>query len=151
MKIIASNKKAYHLYDILDTLEAGIMLTGNEVKALRTGRSSLDESFALIQGGELVLLNCYIAPYSHAYLKNDDTSRRTRKLLVHKREIMRLVGEISRKGLTLIPLKLYFNERGYIKVEIGVARHKQAHSKKRELQERDIKRSVQREIKHRLR
>lgn len=150
MKIIVTNKKAHFSYEILDTLEAGIVLRGDEVKALRTARASLDEAFAVISGGELVMLNAYIAPYSHAYSKKDDTTRRTRKLLVHRREIVRLVGEISRKGLTLVPLKMYFNEKGYIKVLIGIGKHKQAHSRKSEIKERDIKRSTQREIKHRI-
>ena len=146
MKIIAKNKKAYHDYEIQETFEAGIILTGDEVKSIRAGHVSLTEAFAHIRDDTLLLLNAYIAPYSHAYAKSKDTSRRNRELLIHKRERMRLVGVIARKGLTLIPLKLYINERGYVKVELGLAKHKKAHSKKRELREKDIKRQTEREI-----
>ena len=106
MKIIAKNKKAYHNYEILDTIEVGIALYGDEVKSLRSGKVSLDESFAVLQKGELSLLNCYISPYTHAYSKEDDQSRRSRKLLLHRKEIHKLVGDISKKGLTLVPLKI---------------------------------------------
>ena len=147
MKIIAKNKKAYHNYEILDTIEAGLVLFGDEVKSLRSGKISIDESFAVLQKGEVSLLNCYIAPYDHAYSKDDDTSRRSRKLLLSRREINKLAGDISRKGLTLVPLKIYFTGRGYAKIEIGIAKHKKSHSKKKELKERDIKREAQRDIK----
>lgn len=146
MKIIAKNKRAFHDYEIKDTYEVGIVLFGDEVKSLRQGNVSLSDSFATVHNGELNLLNCYIAPYSHSYSK-EDKSRRTRKLLLHRREINKLIGEISRKGLTLIPLKIYFGNRGYIKVEIGVAKNKKSVDKKRELRERDIKREAAREIK----
>jgi len=148
MKIIHVNKKALHDYEIHEKLEAGIVLTGDEVKSLRQGNVSLKESFATIHEGEITLLNAYIAPYSHAYSKKEDTSRRTRKLLLHKREINKLVGAVAKKGLTLVPLKIYF-KKGYVKVEIGLAKHKKAHSKKRELREKDIKRETEREIKYR--
>lgn len=146
MKLIIKNKKAFHDYEIKDTIEAGIVLTGDEVKSLRAGNVSLADAFATVHKGELNLLNCYIAPYSHAYEK-EDTSRRSRKLLLHKKEIDRLIGEISRKGMTIIPLKLYFSGRGLVKVELGIAKHKKKVDKKRELRERDIKREVEREMK----
>ena len=149
MKIITKNKKAFHDYEILDKMEVGIVLTGGEVKSLRQGNVSLVDSFATLHNGEINLLNCYIAPYSHAYSKSDDTTRRTRTLLLHRREINKLVGDISRKGLTLIPLKMYFNKKGMVKVELGLAKHKKAHSKKRELREKDIKRETERELKYR--
>ncbi len=149
MKIVAKNKKAYHNYEILDTLEAGIALFGDEVKSLRAGKISIDESFAVLQKGEVSLINCYISPYEHAYSK-DDTTRRSRKLLLNRREINKLAGDISRKGLTLVPLKVYFTKRGLAKVELGIAKHKKAHSKKKELRERDIKREAQRELKVRV-
>ena len=147
MKLITKNKRAFHDYEILDTVEAGIVLSGDEVKSIRQGNVSLSDAFATIHEGEVTLLNCYIAPYSHAYAK-EDKSRRTRKLLLHRREINKLVGGVSRKGLTIVPLKLYFSDRGYIKVELGLAKHKKAVDKKRELRERDIKREAAREIKH---
>jgi len=148
MKIITKNKKAFFDYEIKYTVEAGIALTGDEVKSLREGNVSLVDSFATVHGSEINLINCYIAPYSHAYHKVD-TTRRTRKLLLHRREIDKLIGDVSRKGLTLIPLKLYFSKRGYVKVELGVAKHKKKVEKKRELRERDIKRETERELKYR--
>lgn len=149
MKLIATNKRAYRDYEILDTLEAGIVLTGNEVKSLRQKHVSLTDSFATMHEGQVQLLNCYIAPYSHSYEKKD-TSRRSRKLLLHRREINKLIGDISRKGLTVVPLKIYFSERGYIKVLLGIAKHKKARDKKRELREKDIKRESAREAKVRI-
>ena len=146
MKIIATNKKAYHNYEILQTYEAGIVLTGDEIKSVRAGQVSLNEAFATVHDNEITLLNCHIAPYSHAYSKAD-TSRRSRKLLLHRKEINKMIGEVSRKGLTLVPLKMYFNNRGIVKVELGLAQHKKAAGKKRELRERDIKRDAEREHK----
>lgn len=148
MKIISTNRKAFFDYSFDQTIEAGMVLTGDEVKSLRAGLVNLVGSFATITRGELSLLNCYIGPYSHAYEKKDDKlTRRSRKLLVHKRELDKLAGAIARKGITLVPLKLYFNERGKIKVEIGLARHKKAHVRKEELRERDIQRETRRELK----
>jgi SsrA-binding protein len=146
MKLIAKNKRGLHDYSIEYTVEAGIVLTGDEVKSLRKGDVSLVDSFAVIHDGEINLLNCYIAAYSHAY-KKEDSARRTRKLLLHRKEINKLIGDVSRKGLTLIPISLYFSDKGYIKVEIGVAKHKKTIDKKKELREKDIKRQTSREIK----
>src|SRR5437588_732554 len=106
MKIIAVNKKAYHDYEILDAIEAGIVLIGDEVKSIRNKGVQINDAFATVHKGEINLVNCFIAPYSHAYSKKD-TSRQTRKLLLHRKEIARLIGDVSRKGLTLLPLKLY--------------------------------------------
>jgi SsrA-binding protein len=145
MKIITKNKKAHFNYHILETLEAGIVLTGDEIKSIRQGTVSLDESFATIKDGEVFLLNCFIAPYSHAY-KKGDTSRQTRKLLLKKREINKLIGEVSRKGITLIPTIMYFGIRGHVKVEIGLAKHKNDRSKKQEIKERDLEREARKEI-----
>ena len=147
MNILSQNKKAFHDYEILERLEVGIVLSGDEVKAIRAGNSNLVGAFAHIREGELYMINCYIAPYSYAYSKHDDTTRRTRKLLVHRRELSRLAGMIAKKGVTLVPLKLYCNERGMIKVELGLAKHKKAHVRKEELKERDIKRETRRELK----
>jgi SsrA-binding protein len=149
MKIITKNKKAFFDYEIKYTVEAGIVLTGDEVKSLRQGNVSLADSFATFRDGEMTLLNCYIAAYSHAYEKEDKT-RRSRKLLLHRREIDKLIGDVSRKGLTLVPLKLYFSKNSYVKVEIGVAKHKKKVDKKRQLREKDIKRQTAREIKIRI-
>lgn len=147
MKIITQNKKAFFDYEVLERLEAGIVLTGDEVKSIRAGHISLAGSYAVIQKGELFLLNCNITPYEKAYQKKDDAGLRTRKLLVHRKELNRLSGDISRKGVTLIPLKVYLNDEGLIKVEIGVCKHKKAAGKKETIKERDIKRETAREIK----
>jgi len=152
MKIITQNKKAFHDYSVLGTIEAGIVLTGGEVKSLRAGLVNLVGAFATIHNNELMIINCYIGEYSHAYEKStEDHSRRTRKLLVHASELNKLVGEVSRKGITLVPLKLYFNEKSKIKVELGLCKHKKAHERKEELRERDISRETRREIKDKVR
>jgi len=147
MKIITQNKKAFHDYEILEHLEAGIVLTGDEVKSLRAGHVNLTGAFAMIHEGELTLINCQITPYSHAYQKSEEAARRTRILLAHRREINRIAGDISRKGVTLVPLKLYFNEKGYVKVDIGICKHKKAHQRKEEIREKDIQRETRRELK----
>lgn len=146
MKIIAQNKKAFHEYDVLEHLEAGIQLTGDEVKALRAGHLSLVGSFATIHDGQLFLLNAHITPYSHAYTKSDEAARRTRKLLIHRRELINIIAQIARKGVTVIPLKMYFNEKGKVKVDLGICKHKKAHGIKAELKERDIERETRREL-----
>lgn len=146
MKIITTNKKAFFDYEVLDTIECGIVLRGDEVKSLRAGHVNMTGSFAIIHDGELNLLNLSISPYSHAYEKNEAEATRTRILLVHKRELMKLVGEMSKKGLTLVPLKLYFNDRAKVKLELGLCRHKKAASKKQEIKERDIARETRREL-----
>ena len=148
MKIIAQNKKAFHDYAVSDTVEAGIVLTGDEVKSLRAGKGNLAGSFVVPKDGELFMINAHISPYTHAYQKksDDEITRRSRKLLLHRREIDRLVGEISRKGITLVPLKLYFS-KGKIKVEVGVCKHKKVHQRKEELREKDINRQTRRELK----
>ena len=149
MKIISLNRKATFDYEILDRVEAGVVLTGDEIKSIRAGGVSLKDSYATIHDGQIQLLNCYIAPYAHAYEK-EDKSRRSRKLLLHRKEIDKLIGDVSRKGLTLVPLKLYFSSKGLVKVEIGVAKHKKKVDKKRQLREKDIKRQAEREIKGRI-
>lgn len=149
MKIISTNKKAFHDYEVLERLEVGLVLSGEEVKSLRAGHINLVGSFATFHNGELFLINAYIAPYSHAYSKDEDISRRNRKLLLHKKELNRLVGDIARKGVTLVPLKIYFNERSKVKLELGIAKHKKAHARKEELREKDIKRETSRELRGR--
>lgn len=147
MKIIAQNKKAFHDYDIHEKLEAGIVLTGDEVKSIRAGHVSMVGSFATIHQNELNLINLNITPYSHAYTKSDEVSRRTRKLLVHRRELNRIIGDVSKKGITIIPLKIYFNPKGLVKIELGLAKHKKAHERKQEIKERDIARQTRSELK----
>ena len=147
MKIISQNKKAYHDYDILEKIEAGIVLTGDEVKSLRAGQVSLVGAFASIRNGEMALVNCRIAPYDKAYQKDEDAATRTRVLLLHKRQTLKLLGEIAQKGITVVPLMFYFNDKSKIKVELGVAKHKNAPSKKKDLKERDIRRETDRDMK----
>ena len=147
MKLITKNKRAFHEYDIGDTYEAGVVLNGDEGKSIRKGTVSLGDSYAVVKKGEIFLLNCHIAPYSHAYFKEDE-SRRSRKLLLKKREVDKLIGDVSRKGHTLVPLKMYFNSRGFVKIEIATAKHKKAIGKKQALKEKDIKRETEREMKN---
>ncbi len=150
MKIIAQNKKAFHDYDILERIEAGIVLTGDEVKALRAGHISLIGSFATVHHNELMLINAHVTPYSHAYTKGDEFSRRSRKLLLHRRELNRIIGDISKRGITIVPLKIYFNNKGKVKVEIGIAKHKKAYGIKQEIKERDIARQTRRELREKF-
>ena len=148
MKIIIKNKKAFYDYEVLDKMEAGIVLTGDEVKSLRAGHVNLTGAFANIHQGELFMVNCHITPYDKAYSKDEDLAKRSRKLLVHKRELNKLIGDISRKGLTVIPLLIYFNAKSKIKVELGLCKHRKASGKKQMLKERDIKRETSREMKN---
>lgn len=148
MKIITENKKAFFDYEIIDRIEAGIVLTGDEVKSVRAKHVSLQGSFAQFYRGELMLLNAKITPYSHAYQKTEEQMSRSRKLLLHKRELMRLLGELSKKGITLIPLKIYFNDRNIAKIELGLAKHKKSADKRRDIKERDVRRETARELKN---
>jgi SsrA-binding protein len=143
-KQIASNRKAYHDYSIEDTWEAGIVLTGTEVKALRAGRASLVDGFAEVDGGEAWLIGVHIAEYSQGTWTNH-TPRRRRKLLLHRSEIDRIERKISEKGFTLVPLSLYFKD-GRAKVEIGLARGKRQYDKRQTLAEKDARRDIEREV-----
>lgn len=147
MKLIAQNKKAFFDYDISDRLEAGIVLKGDEVKSLREGKVSLVGSFATVHDGELWLINCNITPYSRAYLKAEDQATRSRKLLIHRRELDRIIGDISKKGITIVALKIYFNNKNMVKVELGIGKHKKAIGKKQAIKERDIDRQARRDLK----
>ena len=149
MIVIATNRRAFFDYTIDGIYEAGIALRGDEVKSIRAKQVSLADAFATLKDGSIFLLNCHIAPYSHAYDKTD-SSRRTRRLLLHRKEINKLVGAISKQGLTLIPLRMYFNTRGFVKIEIGLAKHKKNIDKKEKIKERDIKRETLRDAKIRL-
>ncbi|MDQ7010979.1 MAG: SsrA-binding protein SmpB [Mariprofundaceae bacterium] len=141
------NRRARHEYHILETFEAGIMLTGPEVKSIRAGQANLAEAHCIIRGGKVLLIGCHISPYKPAAMNNPREPTRSRQLLLHKREIQRLIGKLKEKGLTLVPLKLYFNERGYAKLEIGLGRGKKLYDKRRDKKERDIKRDLQRKYK----
>ena len=128
-KVVADNRRARFDYEILDTFEAGLMLLGSEVKSLRQGRASLADSYASVEGGELWLVNSHIPEFKQANRLNHEP-RRPRKLLLNKREINRLTGGIQREGLTIVPLKVYFNDRGRAKAEIALARGKKLHDKR---------------------
>lgn len=147
MKLITKNKKAFFDYEILDTIEAGIVLTGDEVKSLRAGKVNMVGSFATFHNDELQVINLHISPYERAFQPNEDAAKRSRTLLLHKKELSRLHGQVSQKGVTLVPLSLYFNEKSKIKLELGLCKHKKAPSKKRELKERDLDRQTHRELK----
>jgi SsrA-binding protein len=150
MKIVATNKTAYHNYEILESFEAGISLVGSEVKAIREGRISLKESYAEERDGDIVLVKCHISPYEAANIFNHDPLR-VRRLLLHKREIRRLTGKIRERGLTLVPTKVIFNDRGKVKIELGLARGKREYEKRDVLKKRDTDREIRAEIKKRLR
>src|SRR5947199_8487588 len=137
---IATNRRARHEYEILETVEAGLVLRGTEVKSLREGQVSFKDSYASVRNGEGWLLGCHINPYSHGTDANHDPER-DRKLLLHKREIARLSGKISERGLTLVPLRLYFKD-GRAKVELGLARGKKLHDKRASLREREVRREM---------
>ena len=138
-KLIADNRKARYAYAIDDTLEAGIMLTGSEVKSLRTGKATIGESYAFAKDGELFLVNAYIPEYTQASRFNHEP-KRMRKLLVHKNQANKLSMAIQREGMTLIPLKLYFNPKGIAKIELGVAKGKKIHDKRETEKNRDWQR-----------
>ncbi|MBI5050605.1 MAG: SsrA-binding protein SmpB [Nitrospirae bacterium] len=143
--VVSTNRKAYHDYFIEEICEAGISLLGTEVKSIREGRANLKDSYVLIKGGEAFLFNCHISPYSHGNILNHDPLR-TRKLLLHKKEIQRLWGKLTQKGFTLIPLKIYF-KNGRVKVEIGLCKGKRQYEKRETLKEREAKREIQRHLK----
>jgi SsrA-binding protein len=146
-KLIAANKKAFHEFFILEKIEAGIALMGTEVKAIREGRLNLKDSYATVRGGETFLINCHISPYSHGNRENHDPTR-SRKLLLHLREIQKLIGKTQEKGLTLVPLRVYL-KRGRIKVELGVARGKKLYDKRETERRKEADREAKTAIKHR--
>src|SRR5580698_7282545 len=138
-KIVADNRKARYAYAIDETLEAGIMLVGSEVKSLRGGKSTISESYAQAKDGELFLINAYIPEYTQASRFNHEP-KRIRKLLVHKREAAKLAAAIQREGMTLVPLKMYFTAKGCAKVELGIAKGKKLHDKRETEKQRDWQR-----------
>lgn len=145
---IATNRKAFRDYEILEKLEAGIALAGSEVKSLREAKASLDEAFARIEDGELFLYNAYIAPYAQASYLNVE-SKRQRKLLLHRGQIKRLADKTAQRGFTIIPLKMYFNSRGLVKVELALARGKKFYDRREDIKLRDTDLALRKALKNR--
>jgi SsrA-binding protein len=146
-KAVAQNRRAFHDYFIDERVEAGLILTGTEVKSLREGRAAIAEAYAGEMGGEIYLFNAYI-PEFHGGNRFNHETKRPRKLLLRRREVEKLSGAVRREGMTLIPLQLYFTPRGWAKVELGLARGKKAHDKRATLKERDWQREKQRIMRH---
>ncbi len=146
IKVIATNKKAYHDYFIEDTLEAGIVLVGSEVKSIRLGAVNMKDTYCLIRGNEIELINMHISPYDKGSYFNVD-ARRARKLLIKKAEINKLRGKVEQKGYTIVPTKLYFKQ-GLVKVELGVAKGKELHDKRQALQDKQQARQLERDLKN---
>jgi len=142
--VIATNRKAFHEYFIHEKVEAGLALLGTEVKSLRDGRINLKDSFARVEKGELFLYNCHISPYRHGNISNHDPTRR-RKLLLKKREIERFFGWTQQKGLTLIPLRIYF-KRGWAKVELGLAKGKKLYDKREAAAKKTARREIEKAV-----
>ena|ERR1700687_4835689 len=149
MQLVCQNRKAYHDYSIEETVEAGMSLVGTEVKSLREGKVNLKDSYVHIKDLEALLFNCHISPYSHGNIMNHEPLR-TRKLLLHKKEIVRLQGKIAQKGYTLIPLKIYF-KNGRAKVEVGLAKGKREFEKRESIKEREANREIEKAMKSRNR
>ena len=145
MQILADNRRARHDYQVLDALEAGIVLTGTEIKSCRARNSSLADSYAKAEDGELWLVNVHIAPYAQGN-RNNHEPRRPRKLLLKRRELNRLTQAVEVKGLTLVPLKVYLNDRSLVKIELGLCRGRQQHDKRDELKRQDDDREMQRAV-----
>ena len=148
-KNIAENRKAFHDYHVLETFEAGIVLVGTEVKAIREGNANLRDSFARLEDGEIWLYNVHINPYSHRGYSTHEPTRK-RKLLLHRREIRKLIGEVVEKGLTLVPTRLYF-QNGHVKVALALAKGKQAHDKRETIKRREADRETRAAVKERQR
>jgi SsrA-binding protein len=147
VETIAKNRRARHDYSIIDTFEAGLVLTGSEVKSLRDGKANLSDAYGIVRDGEIFLINLHISVYERASYNNHEPTR-TRKLLLHKREIGRLIGAIERQGLTLIPLELYF-KRGIAKVAIALGKGKKQHDKREDAKARDADREIARAVRTR--
>jgi SsrA-binding protein len=149
VKVVAVNRKAAHDYELMERFEAGLVLVGTEVKSARDGRVNLKDSYAAPRGGELYLLQSHIQPYSHGTHENHEALR-PRKLLLHKREMRKLIGKVTERGLTLVPTRMYFKD-GRLKVEIALARGKRQHDRRAAERERDVKREVEAALKSRQR
>jgi SsrA-binding protein len=148
-KLICNNKKAYHDYSIEEKFEAGMVLQGTEVKSLRQGKANLNDSFAMVRNGEAFLHNLHISPYDFGNRSNHDPDR-MRKLLLHKKEIVKLFSRIREQGYSLVPLRLYF-KNGMVKVEMGLAKGKKLHDKREDMKEKDMRRDVAQALKERNR
>lgn len=146
--IVCQNRKAYHDYFIEETFEAGIILTGTEVKSLRAGKANLKDSYARVKDSEVFLVNTHISPYTRADTFKQVDPERTRKLLLHKKEIIRLIGKTREKGYTLVPTKIYF-KGGKAKVEIGLAKGKAFYDKRETIKKKDVQREMQKTLKER--
>ena len=147
-RVVAENRKARFSYEVLDTVEAGLVLTGTEVKSLRTGHANIQESYASVEGGEAWLINSHIPEYLQGN-RNNHEPRRRRKLLLSKREIARMAAAIEREGMTMVPLKMYFNDRGRAKLLLAIARGKKLHDKRETEKKRDWNREKARLMKER--
>ena len=150
IKLISTNRKAHRDYAILETFEAGIELKGSEVKSLRMGKINLDDSFARIEGGQVILYNTHISPYAQASYLNVEPTR-LRRLLLHKKEIMKLTGRLVQRGFTLIPLKAYFNERGRAKIELALCKGKKLYDRRETIKRREADLAIRRVMKMRRR
>src|SRR5437870_10456746 len=148
-KVVATNRKACHHYEGLETFEAGLVLRGTEVKSLRESQVNFKDCYAAVDNDEVWLIGCYISPYHHGSDANHDPERR-RKLLLHRRELQRLVGKVAERGLTIVPLRLYFKE-GRAKLEVGLARGRKLHDKRAVLRERETRREMDKAIRARVR
>lgn len=146
MKTYALNKRAKYDYDILETLEAGLVLKGHEVKSIKTGHISLKGAYVVIKGNEAFLINAQVSPFQPKNMPEDYNPDRTRKLLIHKQEIKSLIGKSKEKGLTLVPIKMY-NEKGKIKLEFGIGRGKRKIDKREFIKKREIKREIEKKLK----
>lgn len=142
-RIVAENRKARHKFEVLDTLECGLVLAGSEVKSLRAGRISLDEAYARVREGEVWLIGCDIPEYPQATIWNHEP-KRPRKILLHRREVRKFANQAHEKGLTLVPLKMYFNEHGVAKLLVGLCRGKQLHDKREAMKKADVQRNLAR-------
>lgn len=147
-KAVANNKKAYHDYFIEETYEAGIVLTGTEVKSIRMGRINLKDSYAEVSNGEIFIYNMHISPYEKGNIFNVDPVRK-RKLLMHKKEISKLLGYITQQGYTLVPTKVYINQRGLVKLQLAVAKGKKLYDKRDDIAKKEANRRIQQELKER--
>lgn len=148
VKVIANNKRARHEYFIDETYEAGIALKGTEVKSIRLGKINLKDGYAEVKDGEIILHNVHISPYEKGNIFNVDPTR-PRKLLLHKREIRKLIGYINQKGYTLVPLQIYLNDRGLIKLQLALAKGKKIYDKRETIAKRDSDRRIQKELRQR--
>jgi SsrA-binding protein len=146
-KIVADNRQARYLYEILETHEAGIALVGTEIKSIRAGKVNLRDGFALLRNGELFLLNVHVSPHSTASQVFNHEPRRTRKLLLHRKQIRKLIGQVDQQGLTLVPLKMYL-KRGIVKVDLALVRGKKLHDKREDSRRKDDQRDMQRAMKN---